>query len=63
MLRAGFVHRDVSAGNCLFDPKTQLGKIADLEYAKHYDDIQVTAVKTVCLFDAMCVCVHVADYR
>ena len=49
MLRAGFVHRDVSAGNCLFDPKTQLGKIVDLEYAKHYDDIQVTAVKTVCI--------------
>ena len=45
--QAGFVHGDVSAGNCLFFPKDSLGKISDLEYAKHYDDVTTDGVKTV----------------
>ena len=45
--QAGFVHRDVSAGNCLYFPGTDSGKLSDLEFAKHYDDIMVNEHKTV----------------
>ncbi|KAG2010451.1 other/FunK1 protein kinase [Coprinopsis cinerea AmutBmut pab1-1] len=37
---AGFIHRDISGGNCLFyldeETKRRCGKIADLEYCKEY---------------------------
>ncbi|KAG6915560.1 hypothetical protein DXG01_010965 [Tephrocybe rancida] len=38
---AGFVHRDISAGNCLWSLKEdqQRGKISDLEYARRYDEL------------------------
>ena len=39
MRMAGYVHRDVSAGNCLFHEATGAGKLADLEYAKRYEDV------------------------
>jgi hypothetical protein len=34
---AGYVHRDVSGGNCLWSPSTSCGKISDLEFSKRYD--------------------------
>ncbi|KAG6915563.1 hypothetical protein DXG01_010968 [Tephrocybe rancida] len=38
---AGFVHRDISAGNCLWSPEGNRpgGKISDLEYARRYDGL------------------------
>ncbi|PSR78403.1 hypothetical protein PHLCEN_2v7417 [Hermanssonia centrifuga] len=36
MRRAGWVHRDISGGNCLWDPASRQGKLADLEYARPY---------------------------
>ncbi|KAG6807983.1 hypothetical protein H0H92_005820 [Tricholoma furcatifolium] len=38
MWKAGYVHRDVSAGNCLWNG--EVGKLSDLEYAKKYDTLQ-----------------------
>ena len=49
MKTAGYVHRDVSAGNCLFYQSS--GKLADLEYSKLYEDISVSEPKTVCVFE------------
>ncbi|KAG6915561.1 hypothetical protein DXG01_010966 [Tephrocybe rancida] len=39
---AGFVHRDISAGNCLWslEENCQGGKISDLEYARRYDELE-----------------------
>ncbi|EIW81087.1 hypothetical protein CONPUDRAFT_165309 [Coniophora puteana RWD-64-598 SS2] len=34
---AGWVHRDISGGNCLWHMDGERGKIADLEYAMPYD--------------------------
>ena len=42
---AGYVHRDVSAGNCLFYEGS--GKLADLEHSKLYEDISVYEPKIV----------------
>jgi len=36
MRLAGWVHRDISGGNCLWDPEAKQGKLADLEYARPY---------------------------
>ncbi|EIW83350.1 hypothetical protein CONPUDRAFT_164312 [Coniophora puteana RWD-64-598 SS2] len=36
MRQAGWVHRDISGGNCLWHPGTTQGKLADLEYARPY---------------------------
>ena len=47
---AGYVHRDVSAGNCLFYEGS--GKLADLEYSKRYEDVSVSEPKTVSVFSA-----------
>ena len=47
MRMAGYVHRDVSAGNCLFYEATGTGKLADLEYAKRYEDVSASEPKTV----------------
>jgi hypothetical protein len=38
MREAGYVHRDISATNCMWDGSH--GKISDLEYAKPYDTIK-----------------------
>ncbi|KAG6846912.1 hypothetical protein H0H93_011162 [Arthromyces matolae] len=35
---AGYVHRDISAGNCLWDITGEKGKLSDLEYARPYDE-------------------------
>ena len=45
MRMAGFVHRDVSAGNCLYYEGS--GKLADLEYSKRYEDMSVSEPKIV----------------
>ncbi|KAH9937783.1 uncharacterized protein BXZ73DRAFT_735, partial [Epithele typhae] len=45
MREAGYVHRDVSAGNCLYDPVAKFGRLADLEYAKPYEDIPASEPK------------------
>jgi serine/threonine protein kinase len=45
MWKAGFVHRDVSAGNSLF--YEGCGKLSDLEYAKEYVCMSVSDPKTV----------------
>ncbi|KAH7098320.1 hypothetical protein BKA62DRAFT_713726 [Auriculariales sp. MPI-PUGE-AT-0066] len=37
---AGFVHRDISDGNCLWHPESRQGKIADLEYSKEYANLR-----------------------
>ena len=47
MRMAGYVHRDVSAGNCLHYDGS--GKLADLEYSKRYEDVSVSEPKTVSL--------------
>ncbi|KAG6822841.1 hypothetical protein H0H92_012393 [Tricholoma furcatifolium] len=39
MWKAGYVHRDVSAGNCLWNG--EVGKLSDLEYAKKYDTLKI----------------------
>ncbi|KAG6834644.1 hypothetical protein H0H93_008278 [Arthromyces matolae] len=36
---AGYVHRDVSAGNCLWYPDDKVGKLSDLEYARPYEEL------------------------
>ncbi|KAG6848302.1 hypothetical protein H0H93_001406 [Arthromyces matolae] len=36
---AGYVHRDISAGNCLWDIAGEKGKLSDLEYARPYDEL------------------------
>ncbi|EIW83346.1 hypothetical protein CONPUDRAFT_121867 [Coniophora puteana RWD-64-598 SS2] len=36
MRQAGWVHRDISGGNCLWHPGSKQGKLADLEYARPY---------------------------
>ncbi|KAG5637018.1 hypothetical protein DXG03_004563, partial [Asterophora parasitica] len=36
---AGYVHRDVSCGNCLWDIDGKQGKISDLEYARKFDEL------------------------
>ncbi|KAG6834666.1 hypothetical protein H0H93_008200 [Arthromyces matolae] len=36
---AGYVHRDVSAGNCLWYPEGKVGKLSDLEYARPYEEL------------------------
>ncbi|KAH9932034.1 uncharacterized protein BXZ73DRAFT_101409 [Epithele typhae] len=45
MREAGYVHRDVSAGNCLYDPVAKVGRLADLEYARPYEDIPASEPK------------------
>lgn len=51
MKTAKYVHRDVSAGNCLLhtDPETGVmtGKISDMEYASPYESISTKNPKTV----------------
>ncbi len=37
MRLAGFIHRDISPGNCLLYMKDRHIKISDLEYARRYD--------------------------
>ncbi|KAG6808406.1 hypothetical protein H0H87_012979, partial [Tephrocybe sp. NHM501043] len=39
--KAGYVHRDVSAGNCLWDIASEKGKLSDLEYARPYDKLSM----------------------
>ncbi|KAG6905675.1 hypothetical protein DXG01_001313 [Tephrocybe rancida] len=39
MRQAGYVHRDVSAGNCLWNIKGKHGILSDLEYARPYREI------------------------
>ncbi|EJF57480.1 hypothetical protein DICSQDRAFT_173936 [Dichomitus squalens LYAD-421 SS1] len=34
---AGWVHRDISSGNLLWDPKSKRGILSDLEYAKEFN--------------------------
>ncbi|KAH9920253.1 uncharacterized protein BXZ73DRAFT_80194 [Epithele typhae] len=46
MQKAGFVHRDVSAGNCLYDPVKNVGRLADLEYAKPHNAMSASEPKT-----------------
>ncbi|KAK7468980.1 hypothetical protein VKT23_003478 [Stygiomarasmius scandens] len=36
---AGYVHRDISAGNCLWHGHSGTGKIADLEYSRPFDQL------------------------
>ncbi|EIW83947.1 hypothetical protein CONPUDRAFT_99596 [Coniophora puteana RWD-64-598 SS2] len=36
MRLAGWVHRDISGGNCLWHPEAEQGKLTDLEYARPY---------------------------
>jgi hypothetical protein len=49
---AGWMHRDVSAGNIIAvmkDNGKPGGKLSDLEYAKHYEDESGSSdPKTVC---------------
>ena len=53
LCKAGFVHRDVSAGNSLFyrdnekDDKEGRGILSDFEYAKEYGKISASDPKTV----------------
>ncbi|KAG6824523.1 hypothetical protein H0H87_011598, partial [Tephrocybe sp. NHM501043] len=39
--KAGYVHRDVSAGNCLWGIASEKGKLSDLEYARPYDELSI----------------------
>ncbi|KAG6841660.1 hypothetical protein H0H87_011611, partial [Tephrocybe sp. NHM501043] len=39
--KAGYVHRDVSAGNCLWGIASEKGKLSDLEYARPYDELSM----------------------
>ncbi|KAG6912635.1 hypothetical protein DXG01_013204, partial [Tephrocybe rancida] len=39
MRKAGYVHRDVSAGNCLWHIDGKHGLLSDLEYARRYDEL------------------------
>lgn len=56
--QAGFVHRDVSAGNCLYFAQDNLGKISDLEYATRYDDMSINGVERVIFFCFYTACMH-----
>ena len=47
MKKAGFVHRDVSAGNCYYFDGS--GKLGDLEYAKRFGELSGFEPRTVCL--------------
>lgn len=47
MHMAGFVHRDISGGNCLW--YNGQGKISDLEYAKLYEQLSEHDARTVSL--------------
>ncbi|KAJ7761584.1 hypothetical protein DFH07DRAFT_705465, partial [Mycena maculata] len=38
MRLAGFVHRDISGGNCLWYGPLNQAKISDLEYAKRFSE-------------------------
>jgi len=48
MHMAGYVHRDVSAGNILF--WNNAGLLSDLEFAKKTSDLTVHEVRTVRAF-------------
>ncbi|KAG6822276.1 hypothetical protein H0H92_014544, partial [Tricholoma furcatifolium] len=48
MWKAGYVHRDVSAGNCLWNG--EVGKLSDLEYAKKHDTLEIHDPVTVWLY-------------
>ncbi len=37
----GFVHRDVSTGNALWDSKLQGGRLSDLEFLTNIDDVEM----------------------
>ncbi len=43
----GWVDRDISAGNILLLPSTDMAKLADLEYAKRLDDMSSKGIRTV----------------
>ena len=45
MHECGWVHRDISAGNVLL--YEAVGKVADVEYAKHKDDQINHGIRTV----------------
>lgn len=47
MRLAGFVHGDISAGNCLWHKTSGQGKISNLEYARLYDQLSPHNVRTV----------------
>ena len=37
----GFVHRDVSTGDALWDSKLQGGRLSDLEFLTNIDDVEM----------------------
>lgn len=49
MRLAGYIHRDISGGNCLWYDHGAVGKISDLEYAIPMEDITGDDPITVCL--------------
>ncbi|KAJ7107218.1 hypothetical protein C8R43DRAFT_205007 [Mycena crocata] len=46
LLELGFVHRDLSNTNAMFNPQTQRGVLTDLEYAVKYGQVGQGDVKT-----------------
>ena len=53
MRMAGFVHRDVSTGNCLWHAASSRGKLSDIEYARPFDELIGHDPRTVC-FPTLC---------
>ena len=49
MRLAGYVHRDISGGNCMWYRTGGRGKISDLEFAKPYTQMACHDPRTVCL--------------
>ncbi|KAG6812681.1 hypothetical protein H0H92_001310 [Tricholoma furcatifolium] len=44
--KAGYVHRDISGGNCLWYRTGGMGKISDFEYAKPFAELRSTNIQT-----------------
>ncbi|KAI0810838.1 hypothetical protein BC629DRAFT_1251537, partial [Irpex lacteus] len=42
----GFVHRDLSIGNIMYDPETKTWRLSDLEFAKSLDELLAHDVRT-----------------